>query len=102
MSPSTLTTVFIIGAVGLIGIGAAAMAFHFQFKGMIERLNNLEKIIERRRHTHSTIHGIEDATAVVIDMALEAEALKARADTALAYLGQIRQGPNSYKDKTPE
>lgn len=88
---------------GIFGAGYGIGRLHRSWIELRRQIDQLQRdldtsqqITRRQRHTHATIAGIEDATAVLIDMLLEADAFKARADTALRYLGVLRKGPNAY------
>ena len=56
---------------------------------------------DKQTHTRQTIAGIEDATAVLIDIEFEIEALKARAETARRILGATRTNPHAYDPDRP-
>jgi hypothetical protein len=55
------------------------------------------------RHSHATINGLEDGTAILLDILKETEIslrfVKGRADDLLAVLQTLREGPQAYKDK---
>lgn len=88
-------------ALGLAGLALGvlitwlAMRIRRSFVELEGRVSELEN---RRRHTHRTIAGIEDATALVIDLEIEAAAMQARLDTVRRILGKTREGPESYEN----
>lgn len=53
------------------------------------------------RHTHRTAAGIEDATAVLLDITSELEILMLRVTSALDILRTMRAGPHSYNPDRP-
>lgn len=65
------------------------------FVELEKRVGDLEKSAAKR-HTHRTIAGLEDATALVIDLKIEAEAMEARLETLRRVLGKTREGPEAY------
>jgi hypothetical protein len=67
---------------------------------MEQRIAALEAV-QPKAHTHKTIAGIEDAQAVVIDLAFQLKAEQARIDSLLEILGAVRQGPYSYDVNRP-
>lgn len=54
---------------------------------------------ERSHHSYSTVHGLEDAMALLIEHAMNLDAELARSQTALAILRQVRRSPYAYDDK---
>jgi hypothetical protein len=52
---------------------------------------------DQKRHTHSTINGIEDAIANQLNIISELEIALLRARRALEILQELRQGPYSYQ-----
>jgi len=102
-------TYFAVGVLGFLAgmlITWLAMRLRMDYRELARRVDNLEKketqhvasLQSARRHTHSTIAGIEDATALLIDLEIEAEAMKARLDTVRRILGKTREGPESYSN----
>lgn len=92
-------------AVGLVGIGLGALLMWLgmlarqERADLVRRVSELEAEAERRRHTHRTIAGLEDATAVLIDAEIEVDALMARLRTVHRILGRTREGPEAYSNK---
>lgn len=70
------------------------------------RLEKLEDEHLPKRHTHPTANGIEDATAVLIDLVMReemnAEFRSSRYETAMRILGKVRKGPYAYTDTPNE
>ena len=86
-----------------------------------QRIHDLEKAVDEykdcgpRRHTHSVAAGLDDFSAVKIDLALEAQELEVRIkqlvsntkniDNAIermdSILGSLRQCPRSYDPDRP-
>ena len=70
------------------------------------RLEKLEDEHKPKRHTHPTAKGIEDATAVLIDLVMReemnAEFRHSRLEAARKILGKVREGPHAYKDTPNE
>lgn len=70
------------------------------------RLEKLEDEHLSKRHTHPTANGIEDATAVLIDLVMHeemnAEFRHSRLEAARKILGRVREGPHAYKDTPNE
>jgi uncharacterized coiled-coil protein SlyX len=95
-------------AVGVIGFGLGglltwlAMRSRQDRRDMDRRCSNLElrvaELERRKRHTHRTIAGLEDATAVLIDAELEVDALMGRLRTVHRILGKTREGPEAYEN----
>ena len=52
---------------------------------------------EQVRHTHSTINGLEDAIANVMNVIAELELALLRANRLLEVLQEVRRGPHSYQ-----
>lgn len=69
-----------------------------ELRAQVEELGRKIEEQERRRHSHRTIAGLEDATAVLIDAEIEAEALAARLRTAHRIIGKTREGPEAYSN----
>lgn len=93
---------FALGIVGLLtGALVAWMALRVRgaFRDLEARVGELERETQRKRHTHRTIAGLEDATALIIDLKIEAEVMQARLDTVRRILGKTREGPESYTNK---
>jgi len=67
------------------------------FVELEKRVGDLEKSAAKR-HTHRTIAGLEDATALVIDLKIEAETMEARLETLRRVLGKTREGPEAYEN----
>lgn len=65
------------------------------------RISRLEEDTDHRRHTHSTIAGIEDAEAILVDWMIDIEANELRAQTVLKKLQTLRAGPQAYDVDTP-
>ena len=61
----------------------------FLIKHQLEKIKGLEKLMPKRL-PHNTGAGIEDATAVVIDIVMNAEADYIRAQQALEILQRVR------------
>lgn len=55
----------------------------------------------QKRHTHRTAAGLEDAVAVLMDIARDLEALSIRISQALAILKSVRSGPHAYDPERP-
>lgn len=55
----------------------------------------------KRRHTTRTIAGLEDATAIALDILLQTRAQEERLKRLLCILGELRQGPEEYKADQP-
>jgi len=89
-------------AVGLIGFGLGVLLTWLAMRAREERADLERRVSElekRNRHSHRTIAGLEDATAVLIDAEIEVEALMARLRTAHRIIGQTREGPEAYSNK---
>ena len=54
-----------------------------------------------KRHTHRTAAGIEDALAVLIEIVMDFEALRLRAQRAMDILREVRAGPYAYDPEKP-
>lgn len=94
-------TYFAVGVVGfLLGVLLTwlAMMDKRERAELRRRVEDLETQAEKRRHTHRTIAGLEDATAVIIDAEIEVDALMARLQTVHRILGKTREGPESYEN----
>lgn len=98
----------------LLLVAIAAFAFYKlgRYQENVEmRLQALEKQAaelkarqeqpKQKAHSYSTLAGIEDATAVVIDLVEESRALEARLETLRGILGLVRQGPHAYNADRP-
>lgn len=55
----------------------------------------------QKRHTHRTAAGLEDAVAVLMDIARDIEALSIRVSDALSILRSVRSGPHAYDPDRP-
>jgi hypothetical protein len=99
---------FALGTLGLLvgglitwlalRVGGAFRELGRRSTDLERRVDELEDDAERRRHTHRTIAGLEDALAVLIDTEIEAEAFQARLGTIHRILGKTREGPESYSN----
>jgi hypothetical protein len=89
--------------VGLIGALAATAAFALKIVRQSEE--ELKATLDKRRHTYPTANGLEDATAVAIDIALneqaQAEWREIRLNQLRRILGEVREGPLAYNDERP-
>ncbi len=58
-----------------------------------------------QRHSDETLDGLDDATAILIDIKLREDALeaykKSRLDSLRLVLGDIRKGPHAYDSDRP-
>ena len=59
------------------------------------------EVSRARAHTHSVVAGIEDSTAIAIDVTIGLEAELARMNTLLDRLGKLREGPYAYDRELP-
>lgn len=91
------------GAVGMFFAGYGIAALRGKWGALVGRVDRLESSladaqaqIGRQRHTHSTIAGIEDSTANLIQLMIELDTSRARLDTVMRKLHLLREGPNAY------
>jgi hypothetical protein len=95
--------VLVILAAG--GLGAVFAGILFWLRRVAERIDELEGILARRRHTYPTANGLEDSLAVTIDVLLEEQAQSeyraARIEQLRRILGEVRQGPLAYNSERP-
>jgi hypothetical protein len=61
----------------------------------------MDFMAEPKNHTHQTVAGVEDALAVLIDIALDLEALRLRTERAIEILKRVRSGPYAYDPEAP-
>ena len=70
-------------------------------RSKLELMSKELESVRAKAHTHSTIAGIEDTSAIAIDVTIGLEVLLARMDTLRTKLGVIRQSPYAYDGETP-
>ena len=94
-----------VGILGGILVGIFIGYFIFQERqarrDLGKRILALEEQAQGKRHTHSTISGLEQAQAVVVDLTFEAEAMNARLDTLRRYLNLVRESPHAFPIDPP-
>jgi len=97
-----MATGVLLASLALIGI-ALAFLFGRHCEAIERRLRALEEKAASapEAHSHRTVAGIEDATAVVIDLLFEVEAEHARLESLRQILGAVRQGPYNYDPERP-
>ncbi len=103
MTSYLLVAAILIGLVAISAgmmLGMALQKRHQRLVDMEQRITALEAA-QPKAHTHKTIAGIEDAQAVVIDLAFQMQADQARLNSLLEILGAVRQGPHSYDPDRP-
>ena len=59
------------------------------------------EVAKAKAHTHSVVAGLEDTTAIAIDVSIGLEAELARVHTLINKLGTLREGPYSYNKDMP-
>ncbi|RJO64983.1 MAG: hypothetical protein C4540_02505 [Candidatus Omnitrophota bacterium] len=91
------------GAIGIFCAGYGISALRGKWGALVGRVDRLESDlaeaksqIGRQRHTHSTIAGIEDSTANLVQLMIELDTSRARLDTIMRKLHLLREGPNAY------
>lgn len=105
----TVTLGIVIMAAVIVAL-SAWLVIHLV--GNLERrLNEIERNHEariaeveqdlRKRHTHRTEAGIEDALAVGIDLLIKQRADQARTEQLLDILRLVREGPHKYDPDRP-
>lgn len=101
IDPAALALVILMAG----GLGAAFAGILFGIRQVGERMDELEEIIGRRRHTYPTTNGLEDALAVAIDVLLDEQAHSeyraARVEQFRRILGEVREGPLAYDSERP-
>ncbi len=78
----------------------AAIFIGYQWGKVSQRLTALEAQLPKR-HTYSTIAGLEDAMAVIIDIQMNLDADRERIESAHQILQTLRSGPRSYYPDRP-
>jgi hypothetical protein len=80
----------------------ALEAEQVKHQGQITKLEEqVKEVMKGKRHTYRTSAGLEDATAVVIDVAMHQRAEAARLQQALEILRELREGPQNYDPDRP-
>ena len=108
IDPAALILVLLIA----MGIGMALAGAAYALRLINHRLDELEAVVDKRRHTHPTTAGIEDATAVFVELARreEDEWLRLQAEAKYRHdrlrqgyeiLGRVREGPLAYDAERP-
>jgi hypothetical protein len=59
------------------------------------------ELARAKAHTHSVVAGIEDSTAIAVDVSIGLEAELARMQTLIKKLQKMREGPYAYDKNTP-
>lgn len=87
---------------GVIGIAAGIAYAVGRLEGQV---HELREQVKRQRHTYATNDGIEDATAILIELILKDQAERQYTETRLnqarEILGMVRQGPQEYDRERP-
>ena len=99
-----MALVIIVTVAATLAIAGLGLVFYNLLSNQFDlrqRVAQLEQAQNATTHTRNTIAGIEDATAVLIDIEFEFEALKARAETARRILGATRTSPHAYDPDRP-
>lgn len=101
IDPGALILIVVIA----MGIGGALAGVISALRLVNRRLDELEAVLAKRRHTYATTNGIEDATAVAINIALEEQAQAEwrliRLGQLRKILGEVREGPLAYDGEQP-
>jgi hypothetical protein len=101
IDPAALALVVLMAG----GLGAAFAGILFGIRQVGHRLDELEGIVARRRHTYPTTNGLEDSLAVTIDVLLDEQAHSeyraARIEQLRRILGEVREGPLAYDSERP-
>lgn len=87
------------------GLGVVFAGILFMLREVNRRLDEVDAMMAKRRHTYPTANGLKDALAVTINLLLEEEAQSAYRDKRLRQvqriLGEVRQGPLAYDSERP-
>lgn len=107
------TTIIVIATVAgiLAGIAGAILVFRLiqrfiQLESKIKELQEqdarrrqmLDEALKRSRphHSYNTLAALEDAMSLLIQEQMDDELRRARLETALGILQQVRKGPHNY------
>jgi hypothetical protein len=71
------------------------------YEAEITSLSAELELARAKAHTHSVVAGIEDSTAIAIDVSMGLEAELTRMQTLIKKLHKIREGPYAYDKNTP-
>lgn len=93
-----MSTVVIIG---LCLVGVVGAMFLWQVWSDHERRIAALEARQPKEHSYATRDGLDDATAVLMDVLLDIEAWEARLKQAKAILGTVRKGPQAYDGDQP-
>ena len=92
---------FVLALLLAAGVGAGCAGLCLTLREMATRLEHLEDIVAKRRHTYPTADGLLDGLAVAIDVLLEEQAQstyrQARIEQLRQILGEVGEGPLAYK-----
>ena len=94
----TITLIVII-TTAIITAGVTALALHINT--LTNRLRYLEQVQERKRHTHSTHAGLEDAYFVLRRILIERDLENVYLKDAAEALGIVIADPNGYDKDRP-
>ena len=98
----TLTVASLLLLLGLYSVYRLLKVFnlmdHEKAKMLAEQteLKRELEIAAAKAHTHSTLAGIEDTTAIAIDVAFGLKAEVDRVNTLISKLHKLREGPYAY------
>lgn len=92
---------FVLALLVAMAIGAIGAGFWFGLREIVQRLEHLEDVVAKRRHTYPTADGLLDGLAVAIDVLLEEQAQskyrQARIEQLSKILGEVGEGPLAYR-----
>ena len=91
----------------LVGVFFAGKLFGSMTQRLAEQERQLASLQQQLadnnypRHTYATAAGLEDATAVAIDLVIQHQAMSQRAEQLRDILGMVRQSPHAYNSDRP-
>ena len=71
------------------------------YKAYVSSLSTELEIAKAKAHTQSVLAGIEDTTAIAVDVSIGLEAELSRMQTLIKKLHKVREGPYAYDKDTP-
>lgn len=79
---------------GLVVLGLGLM--YLILGNLTGEIRKLRRIVMGKKYTHNAVEGIEDATAVVVDLMIKTRADQARMTQLHEILTTLREGPHAY------